>query len=460
MKTVWRILALAVGGLVLLAALVLTFRVGPVPALEIQPELPAIGSRTPVVVTAAATGRGLISIRFELVQEDRTHVLAERSYRPRPVWAFWGERTEREEVRADAGRETVPGLRQGEAVLRVTAGRAPTWLLHPDPVVQEMLLPVRLVPPELSVLSIQNYATQGGAGVVVYRVGDSSVRDGVQAGDWHFPGAPLPGGATGDRFCLFGVPWDLGDGANVRLFAEDDVANRAELTFVERFFPKPPARDRIGLSDSFMSRVVPEILRRTPDLPDRGDLLENYLQVNGELRQRNADELVELARGSAPEFFWTEPFLSLPNAQVMSAFADQRTYLYGGRAVDEQTHLGYDLASVARAPVPAANRGVVVLARYFGIYGNTVIVDHGHGLMSLYSHLSSFQVVEGQQVERGAVLGRTGATGLAGGDHLHFTTLVRGLPVNPTQWWDGSWIRDRVARKLGPALPFNATPAE
>jgi murein DD-endopeptidase MepM/ murein hydrolase activator NlpD len=460
MKTVWRILALVVGGLALLAALVLTFRVGAVPALEIQPELPAIGTRTPVVVTAATTGRGLTSLRFELVQEDRTYVIEERSYRPRPVWAFWGDRTVRDEVRADVGRETVPELRQGEAVLRLTAGRAPTWLVRPDPSVLEVRLPVRLVPPELSVLSIQNYATQGGAGVVVYRVGDSSVRDGVRAGDWFFPGAPVPGGGGGDHFCLFGVPWDLADGSGIRLTAEDDVANRADVAFVERFFPKPPARDRVGLSDAFMSRVVPEILRRTPDLPDRGDLLENYLQVNGELRRRNADELVELARGSAPEFLWSEPFSSLPNAQVMSAFADQRTYLYGGRPVDEQTHLGYDLASVARAAVPAGNRGVVVMARYFGIYGNTVVLDHGHGLMSLYAHLSSFQVVEGQQVERGAVLGRTGATGLAGGDHLHFTTLVRGLPVNPTQWWDASWIRDRVARKLGPALPFATTPTE
>jgi murein DD-endopeptidase MepM/ murein hydrolase activator NlpD len=227
---------------------------------------------------------------------------------------------------------------------------------------------------------------------------------------------------------------------------------------VDRYFPKPPARDRIRLSDSFMARVVPEILRRTPELSDRGDLLENYLQVNGDLRRMNAEELVELAGTSTPEFLWSEAFLPFPNAQVMSAFADQRTYLYEGREVDQQTHLGYDLASVARSPVPAANRGRVALARYFGIYGNTVVLDHGHGLMSLYSHLSAIEVEEGQDVERGATLGRTGATGLAGGDHLHFTTLVGGLPVNPTEWWDGSWIRDRVARKLGPALPFQAEP--
>ncbi|MGD8894452.1 MAG: M23 family metallopeptidase [Acidobacteriota bacterium] len=448
MKTLAKILALAVLGTALLAGLVLTFRAGPVPLIEIRPERPAIGTRTPVVVTAAAAGRGLSHVRLELVQEERAYLLEERRFLPRPVWAFWGPRTETVEIRTIVGRETVPDLRPGEAVLRVTADRAPTWLLHPEPIGRELTLPVRLVPPELAVLSTQNYATQGGAGVVVYRVGESSVRDGVQAGEWFFPGAALPGDDPGERLCLFGVPWDLDDGAQVRLIAEDDVANRGEVAFLDRFFPKPPAHDRINLSDSFMARVVPEIMLRTPALQDRGTLLENYLLVNGELRRRNAEELVELARDSPPAFLWNEPFGSLPNGKVMSSFADQRTYLYRGRPVDEQTHLGFDLASVARAPVPAANRGVVKLARYFGIYGNTVVLDHGHGLMSLYAHLSTIDVKEGQEVERGAVLGRTGATGLAGGDHLHFSMLVRGLPVNPREWWDANWIRDRISRKL------------
>ena len=88
------------------------------------------------------------------------------------------------------------------------------------------------------------------------------------------------------------------------------------------------------------------------------------------------------------------------------------------------------------------------LARYFGIYGNTVIVDHGLGLMSLSAHLSSIDVKQGQSVERGDPVGLSGATGLAGGDHLHFTTLVRGLPVNPIEWWDAHWIRDRITSKL------------
>ena len=96
----------------------------------------------------------------------------------------------------------------------------------------------------------------------------------------------------------------------------------------------------------------------------------------------------------------------------------------------------------------------MVQARYFGIYGNCVVIDHGYGLLSLYGHLSSISVEEGQAVERYETIGRSGETGLAGGDHLHFTILLHGLPVNPQEWWDAHWIHDRLKLKLGAALPF------
>jgi len=128
--------------------------------------------------------------------------------------------------------------------------------------------------------------------------------------------------------------------------------------------------------------------------------------------------------------------------------------VYQGRTVDHQVHLGFDLAATKAVAVPASNDGVVVLARFFGIYGNAVVVDHGYGLESLYGHLSTIDVKEGQAVKRGDIIGRTGDTGLAGGDHLHFSILIDGQPVNPQEWWDPHWIRDRVARKLGAALKF------
>lgn len=459
MKTVTKVvsavvLATAVGALALVS-----LRTGPAPEVRISPSARAIGQRTSVVVTAVTGGRGLAGLRVEVEQNGHTTVVQRVAGKPLPPWTLQGARPPRQEVRAEVGRSAVPDLAPGQAVVRVVAERAPTWLLHPAPVVSELKLPVRLAPPVLTLVSPPLSVAQGGSGAVVYQVAGEAVRDGVRAGDWFFPGRPLPGSATSARFALFGVPWDLADRNAIRLIAEDDAGNVAERAFVERCLPKPPRKDRIELQDDFLSRVVPEIVAQTPDLPDRGSLLDNYLQINRELRRRNALELVELSRRSEAGFLWSQPFLPLQHAQVMSSFADQRSYFYGGREVDQQTHLGFDLAVTAHTPVPAANRGLVRLARYFGIYGNTVVVDHGFGLMTLYSHLSSIDVAEGQAVERGAVLGRTGRTGLAGGDHLHFTTLIGGLPVRPTEWWDARWVREHVAAPLAPAVTLAGLPA-
>jgi murein DD-endopeptidase MepM/ murein hydrolase activator NlpD len=451
-----KLLAVLVAAFAVVALLFVTLRVGASPTLELRTSSPAIGGHTEALVTARAPGRGLAGLRVEVEQGGAVHVVLSRSYTPSPAWNVLAKGTETDEVRAEVGRDAVADLREGEAVVRAVAERAPTWLRHPDPVVEELRLPVRLVPPSLSVLSSQHYVAQGGSGVVVYRAGPTAVRHGVRAGGHFFPGAPLPGSAEGDQFALFGVPFDLGDERELRLVAEDDAGNTAESAFVDRFFPRPPPSDRIRVDDDFMGRVVPAIRSATPGLADRGSLLENYLEINRDLRRANAEELLKLAPRSTPHFLWHQAFLPLPGGKVMSSFADQRTYLYEGRVVDHQTHLGFDLAAVAHTPVPAANHGIVLLARYFGIYGNTVVLDHGFGLMSLYAHLSSIDVVEGQEVERGAVIGRTGSTGLAGGDHLHFTMLVGGVPVDPREWWDGHWIRDRVAAKLGPALDFQA----
>jgi murein DD-endopeptidase MepM/ murein hydrolase activator NlpD len=90
----------------------------------------------------------------------------------------------------------------------------------------------------------------------------------------------------------------------------------------------------------------------------------------------------------------------------------------------------------------------VIFADYLGIYGNCVILDHGLGVQTLYAHLSAFETAAGQAVEKGQAIGRSGMTGLAGGDHLHFTQLVHGRAVNPVEWWDPHWIEDRVLRKL------------
>ena len=449
----WMLLLLT-GAALLLGGL----RRGPAPSISIRPERAAIGRQTAIEIEIAEPVRGFAAVEAELVQgTNRISLISEKFATP-PGWKLWSHGLATKVWKIDIGKGAQPALVEGPATIRVTAAPAPAWFRSGDLSSAEVVLPVRLIPPALGVLSSQHYVAQGGSEVVVYRVGATSVRDGVEVGTQFFPGFPLPGGAAETRFALFAMPYDASDPAQIRLVASDEVDNQSSQSFIDQFFPHPPQADDIELDDKFLGKVVPEIRAQTPDAPDAGNLLQNYLWINRELRTRNAAELAALAGKSQRSFLWKAPFLALPGGQVMSSFADRRTYRYAGREVDRQDHLGFDLASVARADVPAANDGVVLLAKYLGIYGNAVVVDHGFGLMSLYAHLSSITVQEGASVRRGQTLGQSGATGLAGGDHLHFSFLLQGLPVRPAEWWDAHWIEDRMKRKLGPALPF-ASPA-
>lgn len=446
----WLLLALLLAGLGAAG-----LRVGPAPRVAIRPALPAIGPATTLAVEVVEPARGISHVEVDLVQGTHRQRLIERSGATLPGWRPFGFRDREITLGTEAGRATTPALVEGSAIVRVTAVGAPSWWRRGRRTVEELELPVRFTPPTIEVLSTATYVTQGGSEAVVYRVGPSTVRDGVRAGDRFFRGWPLPGGGAQDRFALFAAPYDLADGGAIELVAVDDVGNERRARFVDRYSPLPPHTDEVQLSDAFLDRVLPAILAAAPALRATGDRVEDFLLVNRELRRQYARALEQLAGESVPAFLWNAPFLALPGGQVMSSFADRRVYYYGGREIDRQDHLGFDLASIRHADVPAANAGLVVLARDLGIYGNTVVLDHGYGLMTLYAHLSSIDVAPGERVKRGQRLGRSGETGLAGGDHLHFSFLLQGLPVRPVEWWDPAWIANRLKRKLGNALPYS-----
>jgi murein DD-endopeptidase MepM/ murein hydrolase activator NlpD len=317
---------------------------------------------------------------------------------------------------------------------------------------------VRLEPPRVAVLSTLHYINHGGAEFVVYRATPADVDSGVRVGDLTYPGFPASGaGIQGDasvKVAFFALLHDQDLNAPISVFARDPGGNEATARFDARSFPKAFARSRIEIDDRFLQQVVPAIAGTTPELglstaPD--ELLASFLRINGELRMRNNGMIVEMARKTAPWMLWKEAFQPLGNASVESRFADSRTYFYRGKEIDRQVHLGFDLAVTERIPVAAANNGVVVHADDLGIYGNCIIIDHGLGVQSLYAHLSSMDVKPGDKVEKGRQIGRSGMTGLAAGDHLHFTMLVNGRPVNAVEWWDPKWIQDRVLRKIAAA---------
>jgi murein DD-endopeptidase MepM/ murein hydrolase activator NlpD len=246
------------------------------------------------------------------------------------------------------------------------------------------------------------------------------------------------------------LSWDQDVNTPISVFARDEAGNEATAALEHRVFPKTFRRSRIGVDDAFLGKVVPAILQNSPDfkVENPGDLLASYLRINRDLRRTNDSSIAALALGTSPRTLWRGPFKQLLNSAVEAGFADRRTYVYQGDSVDFQTHLGFDLASTSAAPVLAANSGTVIHAGYIGIYGNCVIIDHGMGLQSLYAHLSSIGVQGGDNVQMNQELGRSGTTGLAGGDHLHFTMLLGGRAVTPIDWWSAQWVEDRITRKL------------
>jgi len=412
------------------------------PEVHLSRELKGIGRSTAVSVTST-DGRGLRSLEVSLEQGGQAIPVFSQSYGSR--WRLWS--SEPAEITQDLQMGTThqTGLRDGQATLRI---RARNWKLSGGETVLEQPIAVRSRPPGIEVLSGLLYVNQGGSELVLYRVSDSAVESGVRVGDYFFSGYPVQGGQPGERVALFAYPPDVPSGVTAQVVARDEIENEALANFPHRLLAKSFRHRDIDISDSFIQATVPAILSNSPEVSDEGDPLKNFLLVNGKLRELNRARIAEVARQTAPAPLWEGAFLQLTNSAVESQFADYRSYMYQGSKVDEQVHMGFDLASVQHAPVIAANSGRVVFAQYLGIFGNTMILDHGLGLQSLYAHLSSFGVKPGDLVAKGDVIAQTGSTGLAGGDHLHFTTLLGGVEVNSVEWWDPLWIEQHILAKL------------
>ena len=363
--------------------------------------------------------------------------------------------TGRVAVSGTVGKSAQPALANGPARLVVTARRAVFFGLRQASTTQAQDLEVRLDPPRVAVVSTHHFINHGGAEFVILRATPDDVEAGVIVGDARYPA--YPGSAVGLsdpalRVGFFALRHDQNIGVRMAAYARDAAGNEATSPLGQKPFVKKFLQSRIPIDQPFLDRVVPAIASNTPDLKvdanSADGLLKGFLEINGNLRKKNNDAIVALAAKTQPKMLWEGAFAPMGNAQVESRFADRRTYFFGDKEIDKQVHLGFDLASLQRAPVHASNAGVVVHADFLGIYGNCVIIDHGLGVQTLYAHLSTMEVKEGDAVTKGQEIGRTGATGLAGGDHLHFTTLLQGTPVNPVEWWDAHWMQDRVLRKI------------
>lgn len=426
------------------------------PVIKVSEPVKGIGNQTTIEFTVRDSEHAVRTVTADVRQENRSFSVplsSEFHNAPStPWWKFWARQPASSGVfKAQVGHQHIPDLKEGRATLEIVATND-SWgrFFRGGRNQMSLDLPVRFHPPTIEILTRQVYVNQGGCDLLLFKVSQGTTKSGVQVGQYFFRSWPVKKSLPDTRMCLFAIPYDVDPKTPTRVVARDIVGNEATSGFSCQVTPQKFHKGAIKLSDDFMNRVVPAILSHTPELQDEGSLLKNYVMLNRRLRVIDSQLLVAYSQNTAPQFLWTQAFLRFPHSKVEAHFADFRTYHYDGQEVDQETHLGYDLAATAHSPVPAANDGVVVFAHYFGIYGNAILIDHGCGLQSLYGHLSSFAVKPGDHVTRGQIIGHSGETGLAGGDHLHFSVLLDGAFVDPLEWWDPHWIHDRITAKLGP----------
>jgi murein DD-endopeptidase MepM/ murein hydrolase activator NlpD len=434
----------------------------PGPAIAAGTPVTYIGQATPFDVVVTAPGARLSGLRIAFEQNGKGTPLYALEH---PVPAAAGvEPAKVARVGADGthvttvvGRASVPDIKSGAARIVVSAERPVLFGLRTARSTQSFDVQVRLERPAIAVLSTKHYINLGGTEMIVYRVTPLGIESGVQVGNLTYPGYPASGAKIEGvhitdpnvKVAFFALLWNQDVNAPMFAYAKDEAGNTARAEFDHTTFPKPFKKSTIQIDDKFINRAVPWIYQNTTDVKTTGDPLQDFLQANGKLRQINNALIASMAKKTSPEILWGgDVFLPFSNNAVEAAFADSRTYMYNGKEVDKQTHLGFDLARVVNSPIFAANAGTVVYAAPLGIYGNCIIIDHGMGVQSLYGHLSSLGVKPGDTVRKEQQIGVSGQTGMAGGDHLHFTMLVNGQMVNPVEWWDAHWIQDRILRKL------------
>jgi murein DD-endopeptidase MepM/ murein hydrolase activator NlpD len=402
------------------------------PVVEIPSSLASVGQATPVTVQVRDP-HGVRSVQAVVEQNGNRYPVFSST---QPLTS--GEST----VIFMAGVKSTPQLQAGKAKLIVEATSNDLMRKSGS---AEREITVITQPPSLSVDSEQHYLYVGMADLATFGVSGGWTEAGVRVGDQKFRAWPMPGGKPG-LFSMYAFAWNMPTDTVPVVYAGNgtgsDVTSPLVVIFPKKEQPKYTEHD-LQVSDAFMQKVVNEL-----DPNGSGDMVERFVKINSQMRVANNKTLSDLQYKTADKFLWSKPFIRQPHSQAEAHFADLRNYIYHGKKIDQQVHLGYDLAVTQHVGVQASNDGKVVYAAPLGIYGNCIVVDHGYGLQTIYGHLSRIDVHEGDVVKQDQVMGLSGQTGMAGGDHIHFAMQLDGVQIDPKEWWDPHWIKDHVARRV------------
>jgi murein DD-endopeptidase MepM/ murein hydrolase activator NlpD len=301
--------------------------------------------------------------------------------------------------------------------------------------------------PNVNVLSNSYSITQGGAALVVFQVEDENLDTlHIEAAGNSFKVQPYK--QKGYYASLIAWPFNKKD-FSAKIIATD-LANNKRVIEIPYYTKRHKYRvSWIKAKDKFIDGKITDLASSHPDYATIDGRLDKLRAINETMRLKNEERIHTLAKELSTdtlEAWKISRFYPLKNSKRVASFGAERHYYYQKKSneVSHSYHVGYDLASTKMASIKTSNAGKVVYASENGIYGNMPMIDHGLGLYTLYGHCSQLLVAEGDEVNAGDVIAKTGASGLALGDHLHFGMLVQGIEVRPVEWFDKGWIRKNI----------------
>jgi murein DD-endopeptidase MepM/ murein hydrolase activator NlpD len=301
--------------------------------------------------------------------------------------------------------------------------------------------------PNVNILANSYMIIQGGSALVVFQASDDNLDTlYIEAGGNKFKAQPYK--KEGYYAALIAWPFDTKE-FKAKVVAIDKAKNKraADIPFYLKNHKYKVSW--IKASDKFIDGKITDLASNDPEYANIDDKLERFVAINETMRLKNEELIHSLSKVVSSEVLekWkVTKFYPLRNGQRVASYGDERHYYYKTKdnKVSHSFHVGYDLASTKMATIKTSNAGTVVYANENGIYGNMPMIDHGLGLYSLYGHCSQLLVNEGDEVSVGQAIAKTGVSGLALGDHLHFGLLVQGIEVRPVEWFDQSWIRKNI----------------
>jgi murein DD-endopeptidase MepM/ murein hydrolase activator NlpD len=370
---------------------------------------------------------------------------------PHEEWVVAEENTKSSETKKVFDILPPKGVRRVEAtsiILKIEATDNSLWgLFMGNTYKEEITLVIDQRRPVLAIVANSYKIQKGGSAIVIFKAEDPHMQSLKIETSFGKTFIAQPFMKEGYYASL--VAWPVQEQTfSATIVARDRAGNETKSAIPLRLKDHVYRVSNIELSDAFLDGKIAELANEYEQTAGVDDRLEQFRIINEKVRADNEKIIHDVTSKVSKNMildFTPEPFYPLVNGQKVADFGDHRIYSYKGQEnVSQAYHMGLDLASVAMGPITSSNGGNVVFSQPNGIYGNLPIIDHGFGLYTLYGHCSEVHVQEGDVAALGQQIAKTGLSGYAMGDHLHFGILVQGIEVRPEEWMDTKWIYDNI----------------